>query len=370
MPDRIFVPSPVPALADPALARPDRSKSEARDPSMIWLDKNENGDSALAAVVRAAIASVPPEAAFTYPDLAPLYAKLGHLVGVGPENLLLTAGSDGAIRAAFETFVSPGDTVLITAPTFAMYPVYSRIYGARAVPVEYRASNSGPSLDVEILIDAIAREKPRLVCLPNPDSPTGTVFGVANLERIVAAAGAAGAVMLVDEAYYPFHDETALPLLGRHPHLIIVRSTAKAWGMAGIRVGYAIADARVATFMHKSRPMYEVGAFSAAVFERMLDRHDDVLASVRRLEEGKRAFLSAMESMGFATLRGRGNFCHIAFGVRADRVHAALADLVYYRKDFSEPCLKGFSRFSATTADRFRPVIDRIATAAGKDTST
>lgn len=357
-----MIPLPRPALADPALIRPDRTRPEVRDPQKLWLDKNENPDPALAAVVREVIASLPAEAHCTYPDLAPLYLKLARHTGAVAENFLLAPGSDGAIRAVFETFVSPGDTVVLTEPTFAMYPVYGRMFGARMVPVKYQASNSGPALSADTIIEAIARERPRMVCLPNPDSPTGTVFAAADLERIVAAAGRASAVMLVDEAYYPFHPETALPLIARHPHLIVVRSTGKAWGMAGLRIGYAVADARIAAVMHKARPMYEVGTFSAAVFERMLDRHDEVLASVRRLQAGKDVFLGAMEAIGFAVLRGAGNFCHVAFGARAEKIHAALDDLVYYRKSFTEPCLKGYSRFSAATPEQFSPLIDQIRT--------
>lgn len=355
-----ILPIPRPALADPALVRPDRTRPEVRDPAKLWLDKNENPDPALAAVVREVIAALPPEAHFSYPDLAPLYLKLARHVGVGAGSLLLAPGSDGAIRAVFETFIAPGETVVLTAPTFAMYPVYGRIFGARVVPVEYAPSQGGPILPAESLIATIAREKPRLVCLPNPDSPTGTVFPLPELERIVAAAGQAGAVMLVDEAYYPFHPETAVPLIARHPHLIVVRSTGKAWGMAGLRIGYAVADARVAALLHKVRPMYEVGTFSAAVFEGMLDRHAEVTASVRRLQAGKAEFLSAMEMLGLTVLRGAGNFCHAAFDTRADKIHSALFDLVYYRKDFTEPCLKGFSRFSAATSEQFAPIIDRI----------
>ncbi|MBM3566947.1 MAG: aminotransferase class I/II-fold pyridoxal phosphate-dependent enzyme, partial [Alphaproteobacteria bacterium] len=184
-----LLPLPRHAVANPMLARPDRTKPEARDPNKLWLDKNENPDPALAAVVREVIAGLPASAHAAYPDLPPLYAKLAAHVGVGPENLLLSPGSDGAIRAVFDTFISPGETVVLTEPTFAMYPVYCRIYGAHAVPVPYRPSNAGPKLDVADLIGSIEREKPRLVCLPNPDSPTGTVFAPAELESIVAAAG-------------------------------------------------------------------------------------------------------------------------------------------------------------------------------------
>lgn len=363
-PARFVPPAPRPAVADAGLSRPDWVGNNPRDPAKLWLDKNENTDPEMNRLVHSVIASVPAEAGFTYPDLGPVYRKLAPLVGVDPHCLLLTAGSDGAIRAVFEAYISPGDVVLHTVPTFAMYSVYSRMYGAKVVGLEYRPSNTGPELHAADIIAAIAAHRPKLVCLPNPDSPTGTVFGHGDMRAIIEAAGEAGALMLVDEAYYPFHAETVLPWVMDYPHLVVCRSTGKAWGMAGVRIGYAAAHPDVAKLLHKVRAMYEVGALSAAVFERMLDHDDSMRASVARILAGKADFLAAMEPLGFRTLRGQGNFLHVAFGARAETIHAALADLVYYRKDFAEPCLKGFSRFSATTPALFQPVIARIQAAA------
>jgi len=86
-------------------------------------------------------------------------------------------------------------------------------------------------------------------------------------------------------------------------------------------------------------------------------------ATVTRLEAGKALFLSSMEALGFRTLRGKGNFLHVAFADQSRAIHDALSSVCYYRKDFGEPCLKGFSRFSSTTVTSFRPVIDAITQA-------
>lgn len=353
-------PPPRPAIAEPTLTRPDWVSSVPRDLDKLWLDKNENTDPEMHALLRRVIASLPVDAAFTYPDLGPLYHKLAAAVGVGADNLLLTPGSDGAIRAVFEAFISPGDKVLHTAPTFAMYGVYSRMYGANALGLGYRPSNDGPKLDVADLMVAMAAHGPKLVCLPNPDSPTGTVFCPYEMRQIIEAAGRAGALILVDEAYYPFHSETVLPWVNDYPHLVVCRSTGKAWGMAGLRIGYVAAHPRVAQLLHKARSMYEVGAFPAAVFDRMLDHQREMYDSVARLQDGKAMFLAAMNDLGLRTLAGQGNFLHVAFGIHAEAVHAALADIVLYRRDFAEPCLNGFSRFTATTSSLFEPMIKRI----------
>ena len=348
-------------VRDPALTRPDWTKGTQRDPSLLWLDKNENTDPQLAAVTRAVLAEVSPEALYTYPESAPLYAKLAAWVGLGIDHFLLTAGSDGAIRSVFEAFVDPGDAVIMTQPTFAMYPVYARMFGARAVSLPYRPSDTGPQLDPADFIAAIKAEQPKLVCLPNPDSPTGTVFDPDALLRIVEAAGEVGALILLDEAYHPFYSWSAASWVDHKPHVIIARTFAKAWGMAGLRIGYAIAHPDVARVLHKVRPMYEVNTVAVAAMERMLDHRSEMEASVARLIVGREAFREAMGELGLRTLVSHGNFTHVAFGQSADAVHTALAELVLYRRSFTEPCLAGFSRFSATTSSQFEPVLDRIA---------
>lgn len=364
---RFASPPPRPAVADPGLVRPDWATASPRDPALLWLDKNENTDPELAAVTADIAARLDPAVFFSYPDLGRLYARLAAWTGVSAPCLRLAAGSDGVIHAVFEAYVSPGDVVLHTVPTFAMYPVYCRIFGARAVGAAYEPSPDGPRLTADRLCAEIERTRPRLVCLPNPDSPTGTVFDPDDLRRIIETAGRVGALILIDEAYHPFHADSVITWVERYPHLVTARSTGKAWGMAGLRIGYGAASREVSANLHKVRPMYEVGAVSATVFEQMLERADAMEASVARLLDGRRAFLAAMAGLGLPTPATHGNFQHVAFGPHADAVHAALATVALYRKDFAEPCLKGYSRFSLTTAAGFRPVIEAVENAVRRD---
>lgn len=348
------------ALLDPGLTRPDWSQIAPRDPTLLWLDKNENTDPELAVLTSRILAELDPKVLFSYPDNGPLYQKLSDSLGLGSDHLLLAAGSDGIIRSVFEAFVNPGDVVLHTAPTFAMYFVYSRIYGAKAVHLDYAPSPQGPLLPLGKVLRTISQTKPKLVCLPNPDSPTGTVFAPPELRRIIESAGEVGALILIDEAYYPFYEETALPLVDSYGHLVVARTFAKAWGLAGLRIGYGVAAPAVAGLLHKVRPMYEVNTLAIAFMERMLDFAAEVLASVRRLNLGRDTFLKAMAALEFKTLHGQGNFFHVAFGERAPAIHAALKPLVLYRLDFNEPCLKGYSRFSSAPAEILAPVIQTI----------
>ena len=352
------------AVLDPHLVRPDWTKGAARSRHLLWLDKNENTDPEFLAVTSKVMVEVltgpDRHVICTYPESASLYSKLAAFVGVGPGNLTLAPGSDGVIRSVFEAFVNPGDTVVYTQPTFAMYPVYSLMYGARAVPLPYRRTPAGPRLDVEEVLAAIDSERPKLLCIPNPDSPTGTVFDPIELRTIVGACGESGALALVDEAYHPFYPHSASSWVGECPHLIVARTFAKAWGLAGLRIGYAVAHSTIASLLHKVRPMYEVNTVAVAVVERLLDAGDEMLASVARLNLGRDYWLDAMEELNLATLRARGNFLHVAFGMHEPAVYNALKDVVLYRRDGGDGCLSGYSRFSATTTALCAPLVDRI----------
>ncbi|MBF0504260.1 MAG: aminotransferase class I/II-fold pyridoxal phosphate-dependent enzyme [Candidatus Omnitrophica bacterium] len=347
-------------VADPKLFRPDWTTGTPRDPALLWLDKNENTDPEMAKLANRVLSEIDQTAIGTYPECAPLYHKLGAYLGIGADHLLLTAGSDGAIRSVFEAFIDPGDVVIHPVPTFAMYAVYSAMYGAKVIPLEYHPSDQGPSLPVEEVLEMIARSRPKLVCLPNPDSPTGTVFVPDQLRRIIEAAGEAGALILIDEAYYPFYAHTIIPWVDEYQNLVVTQTFAKAWGLSGLRIGFAASCPQVARLLHKVRPMYEVNTVALAIMEKMLEHSDAMTASVKRLNAGKEFFLDAMQGLGLKVLKSHGNFLHVAFGAHASAVHEHLKNKVLYRLDFKEPCLKGFSRFSATTPERFNPLIECI----------
>jgi histidinol-phosphate aminotransferase len=354
------------ALLDPALVRPHALGAVPRDPQAIWLDKNENLDPELLALTREILSQIPPVALATYPESGPLYRRLAEWLEVDPQCLLLTPGSDGAIRMAFEAFVEAGDCVVHTQPTFAMYPVYCQMFGARAHVVGYTDGANGPELDVDALFAAIRNERPKLVCLPNPDSPTGTVQGEQVLAELLRECERAGSVLLIDEAYHPFYTWTAVPWVRQSPNLVVARTFAKAWGVAGLRIGYLVAQPQTAALLHKLRPMYEVSTLATEFMVRMLDHAPTMQQSVQRILDGKAHFAGRMEQLGLRVLRTHGNFLHVSFGEHAQRVHAALRGGVLYRESFSMPGLIGFSRFSMAPKAVLEPVIERIERAFGE----
>lgn len=282
--------SPRHFLMSPELTRPDWLKMRQRNSKFLWLDKNENTDPTLRRLIDQLVGELDSSVYSIYPDNGVLYRKLGEHLNVLPEQVILTPGSDGAIRSLFEAYVAPEDVVIHVQPTFAMYTVYCQIYGAKPVVMDYQPSTIGPILDVDAFVCAIKTHQPKLVCLANPGSPTGTVLPANELRRIIEATADVSGIMLVDEAYYPFYSKTVVGWLSEYKHLVVARSFAKAWGLAGFRVGCAIGSSDVIGILHKIRPMYEVNTLAICMLEKMLDYYDEVLQSVKRLEKGKQYF--------------------------------------------------------------------------------
>lgn len=334
------------SLLNSDLQRPSALKSVPRNSEHLWLDKNENMDGRMMALANRVLGELPASALTTYPEAGDLYRKLGGWVGVRPEHLLLTPGSDGAIRIVFEAFVEHGDAVVHTSPTFAMYPVYSQMFGAVAYAVDYERRGDAPFLDPDAIIRVVRQHKPKLVCLPNPDSPTGTVLAPEVLGEILQQCESAGSVLLLDEAYHPFHDWSAVAWTERSRNLVVARTFAKAWGVAGLRIGYAVAHPDTVALLHKMRPMYEVSTLAIEFMSRMLDHTAEMVDAVARINNGKLYFVEEMRALGFEVLPTAGNFVHVAFGERGADIHASLADRVLYRAASDHPCLAGYSRFT------------------------
>lgn len=353
-------PRPRECLLKTDLTRPDWTRDSGRDPNLIWLDKNENTDPQMMELTKSIMASIPKEALYTYPNIYPLYEKISKYTKLPMSQHLITAGSDGVIRHVFEAFINQGDKVLYTSPTFAMYSVYCKIFGAQEMKLEYKKGDNGPVLELETILESLRQFKPKLFCLPNPDSPTGTVFSLNEIKSIAEVAEQLNTIVLIDEAYFEFYQTSAAPLISQYNNIIIARTFAKGWGLAGLRIGYALASHEITQYLHKIRPMYEVNTFAVYFMIKMMDYEEEMWKSVKRLNDGKCYFKNAMQKMGFKTLETHGNFQHISFGDKADRIHQNLSKVVLYRNNFSEECLKGFSRFSAATKEIYSVIIPHI----------
>jgi len=265
----------------------------AKADGMIKLDANENphGLSGEArARMAAAVANVPVN---RYPDggAADVKVALRRHLNLDPDaELVLGTGADELLQLITAVIARPGAVVLAPDPTFVMYRLYAVFANLRYVGVPLRADFT---LDVEAMLAAIAKEQPALVWLPSPNNPTGNAFVAADLERIIRAAPG---LVVLDEAYQAFADDTFLPRVLEFPNLVLVRTLSKV-GMAGVRLGYAVGHPAWIREIDKVRSPYNVNALTQAVVPVLLDHAaelDDQVASIRRERDRVLATLRTM----------------------------------------------------------------------------
>jgi histidinol-phosphate aminotransferase len=192
----------------------------------------------------------------SYPNETAFYALLSAYTGVPEQQHLLTNGSDHGIQILLRAFVKPGDLVLTSEPTFPMYAHVARTLGAetRSVPL-------GPDMvfDVDAYLAGVSK-RVRLLVVVNPNNPTGTAVRLQDINSILSAHPKLP--VIVDEAYFEYAGDTATPLLTEYPNLFVLRSFSKAFGLAGLRLGYLLNASSTLAELRKLRLPFDVNAFA------------------------------------------------------------------------------------------------------------
>ena len=282
----------------------------------LRLDKNESPVGFPAHVIQEMLEGVTPELLAAYPEPYTLYRKIAKWNGVDVENVLLASGSELAIRYLLEAFLEPGDQLLILNPSFAMFEVYGKICGARVVTQDY---DRRFRISIPTLLDKIGK-RTKIVAIANPNNPTGTVIGQPDLLRIARKAAACGALALVDEAYFHFYDETMLPHCRELDNLVVTRTFSKACGLAGLRLGYAIASPPIIKEMMKLQPIDHANCFALQVAEWVVDHEEVIRAHVKEVAAGKAFLVGELRRLGVKVVDGAANFVLFDAGTRKDEI--------------------------------------------------
>lgn len=256
----------------------------------IQLHANENPHP-LPAPLRKAVASAVAQVAVNrYPDGAGDAVRRALAAALPlPEGaaIALGNGSDELIQVLTTTIARPGAVVLAPEPTFVMYRIYARQSQLAYVAVPLRPDFS---LDEDAMLAALARERPALVWLASPNNPTGHRASLAAIERILAAAPG---VVVVDEAYADFGDASLLPRVLEFPNLIVLRTLSKV-GLAGARLGYAVAHPAWIAEIDKVRSPYNVNALTQAVVPAVLAAADVLATQVAAIRAERTRLATAL----------------------------------------------------------------------------
>jgi histidinol-phosphate aminotransferase len=332
--------------------------------SVLRLDRNERPGAFTPGELTDMLKGVTSELFTAYPDYGPLYRRLGDATGLAEDHLSLGAGSDAIIRRAFQAFLQPGDTVVSADPSYGMYPVWARIFQANLRPVPY---DDDLTLDLGAFLGAVSAGA-RIVAIANPDQPTGALRSLKDLRQIAAAARGVGALCLIDEAYFPFCPESALPLVHEFDNVLLTRTFSKAYGIAGLRVGFGCAQPSVTRALHTVRSPGEVASLSIHVACHLLD-HPEIAESFRAAAEAGRNYLiEEMRALGYDAPPCNGNFQ--IFRVGDDDPKAIEAYLkergILIKAGFSSPCLKDCIRITLDAPGILAPAVAALRERAGQ----
>lgn len=324
-----------------ALAR-HRAGTGARVAGGLYIDRNERAVPFPSEVQAALIERLSRVPVNQYPEMGPLYRRLAAWTGLAENQLFVTEGVSGAIKALIETLAVPGDNVVFPTPSFALYPVYAAMHATEGRPIGYR----GYRLDLDALLDAID-DRTAVVFLPNPNVPIESPFDLDTLAAIADRCAAQGACLAVDEVYFPFGGPTALPLIDRFENLVVLRSFSKAFGLAGIRVGYICGQPALVDYVSKVRTGYETNALSAEAACFFMDMDAVLHDYVAQVKDGFRIVKGELGRLGVAHNGGEtSNFLYIDLGSR-ERAAAVVAALrgngIFVRGGWAAPFDGGFS---------------------------
>ncbi|WP_432839341.1 histidinol-phosphate transaminase [Dactylosporangium sp. CA-092794] len=260
-----------------------------------------------------------------YPDgaVTALNEDIARRLGTDPDQVVVGCGSVGVAQMLFEAVGEPGAEVVYAWRSFEAYPVLAALAGLRKVAVPLR----GDRHDLTAMAAAITADT-RLVIVCNPNNPTGTVMRRAEIERFLAAVPA-DCLVVFDEAYHEYVRDAdvpdALTLLDGRPNVVVLRTFSKAFGLAGLRVGYLVAHPHVAAQVRKTRLPYAVNHLAQVAARASLRAEDELRARVEDVVKERDRMRNALLDAGWSVPASEANLLWLKLGDESVGFAAACA---------------------------------------------
>jgi histidinol-phosphate aminotransferase len=280
-----------------------------------------------------------------YPEYINLNEPVAEYAGVEPKNILLTNGSDQAIDLIIRTFVNPGEEIIIADPTFVMFAQYSKAHGAKLKRIKYNKDMSFPT---DKLLSEI-KKTTKLVMVANPNNPTGTLVDRDDIIKILKK----NCAVLIDEAYFEFADTSCIDLIGRYPNLIVTRTFSKAFGLAGLRIGYIVSKQSNLTEIRKVKSPYDVNMVAVAAVKSAMKNISAMRKYVREaMKKSKPMLEKFLKKKQVKFFPSRANFVLIEVEDAQN-----LAEFLKKSKVLARPQGKNLLRITVGTAGQTRKLI-------------
>lgn len=294
------------------------------------------------------------------PTSAPLRTRIARLHGVTPAQVIVGNGSDDVLNLLVRVFGGPEAPTGFTLPSYSLYPVLVGIQDGGTAVIEFDRSMRLP-------VERIAVSGARAFFLTSPNAPTGVGFSNDEIERVLRTFPG---VLVVDEAYAPFAEENAVPLLARYPNLVVVRTLSKAHALAGLRVGYALADPETIGLLDRVRDSYNVNRLSQAAALAALDDGGYYAALIGKIKQTRDLWATEWAGRDWFVYTSSANFLFVeprnAAGEAGPEVAASLFEFFKSRRILvrafpSHALTAPFLRISVGTDDEMLAVEEAIS---------
>lgn len=255
-----------------------------------------------------------------YPDdnYTQLKEAIVNYIGCKIENISVGNGSSELLDLCVKTFVDTNELILSLDPTFSMYSIYAKIVNSRYIGA---GEGNDFTINVDDVIKSIEENNPKLTIICNPNNPTGTTIKRDDVLRIVKSTDN---VVIVDEAYMEFSNESVVDEIENYDNLIVVKTMSKAFSMAGIRTGYLIANEELVKTIEKVRPPYNLNSISALLATKALKQKEKMLSYVENLKVEREKIYEKLIDMGVKAYKSGANF--VFFSSKVDNLAEKLID--------------------------------------------
>ena len=319
---------------------------------VVKLNTNENPFPPSPKVMQA-IQQIEPEQLRRYPNATAdaFRCAAAEVLGVTQDMILAGNGSDDVLAVAIMTFCSPGDTLAYPHPTYSLYPVLAELDEVKTAEVPWEREWSLP-------IDALLATKARAIFLANPNAPSATFVSPQKIEELCKEFSG---VVLIDEAYVDFADDNCLPLLRDHDNIVITRTLSKAYSLAGLRFGYAVARPEVIREMNKARDSYPCDAVSVTAATAAILDQDYARKTWEHVRSERQRLSSELTQMGWKILPSHANFIYaICPDGRGKDAYLGLKRQGILVRHFDKPGLSDKLRITVGTSQENNALIGGI----------
>lgn len=308
-------------------------------PFTVKLDANEGKNILLENVIKEGLKFDDNFNINYYPDddASLLKEEISEYIKIKSENIIVGNGSSEMIELIIKTYVDKNEIILSPTPTFSMYSIFSQIYSTKFIGV---SCNEDFSMDVDKLIKKANEVNPKVIIICNPNNPTGYLMSKDDIKKIIENTNS---IVVVDEAYIEFTKGSVIDEIYKYENLIVLRTLSKAFGLAGIRLGYMIANTKIIEIINKVKSPYNLNSISQYIGIKALQNKDKIFDYVEEIKKEREFLYNELNKIGIKAYKSAGNF--IFFNSNIENLYSKFSDKGILIRKFKEE-LQGYYRVS------------------------